>query len=647
MPKWLARAQGPGREKRAGLVPVAVAISMLLASCGSTGNQPAANATPQAGGVVRFAQVGPVPNYIFPLTPAAQYTMSNVAHFQDLMYRPLYWFGSQGRPVLNRQLSLAAPPVYTFHDTVVTITLRHFNWSNGQPVDSRDVVFWLNMLKAEKQIWPGYLPGQFPDNVVAYSAPTPDTVVLHLDHPYNPTWFTYNELSQITPLPLAWDRLSPYSPVPTPSTPNLPDTTTWGATALFNQLTASARAASGFVSSPIWSVVDGPWKLQSITPGGQVSFVANPAYSGPNKPTISRFTEIFFPNSKAERSYLLSSPSKATIGTLASWDTAGIARAKALGYHIGSSSYPFRLSYFVANLTNPTYGPIFRQAYFRQAFQHLVDQKAWVHTIYGGHALVGGGLVPSTPGASFGGQTGAALAKSYTYSVSDAISILSSHGWKVTPGGVSTCVAPGTGAGECGQSIAQGTALRFPLLYATAVPTLAATMHSLATDAAKAGIQLLVSPAPKTKLAAIQPCLSGTGSSHAAAQATAQDCSWALANWGGGVPYGPRYYPAVGSLVGTGGRYNAMGYSSAAMDAEVAKVQQSGSPSMALAQTSGLVSTDLPFFSQPLPAGAAWGGGLVVTAGNLRGFSANPYGLLDPERWRLKTPANQAAGSKP
>ena len=31
------------------------------------------------------------------------------------------------------------------------------------------------------------------------------------------------------------------------------------------------------------------------------------------------------------------------------------------------------------NFNNPTYGPLFHQLYFRQAFQHVVDQAGWIH----------------------------------------------------------------------------------------------------------------------------------------------------------------------------------------------------------------------------------------------------------------------------
>ena len=94
---------------------------------------------------------GAVPDYIFPFFNSQHYSIPNINYFTQLMYRPLYWFGSGGQPVLNRALSLADPP--TFHGRNVTITLKHYRWSNGTPVTAQDVVFWLHMMLAVPKDW--------------------------------------------------------------------------------------------------------------------------------------------------------------------------------------------------------------------------------------------------------------------------------------------------------------------------------------------------------------------------------------------------------------------------------------------------------------------------------------------------------------
>ena len=87
--------------------------------------------------------------------------------------------------------------------------MKKYAWSDGKPVTADDVLFFMDMLKAETSIWPVYVPGEFPDNVTAMSAPNASTVVFTLDQAYSTNWFLYNELSQITPLPShAWDKTS-------------------------------------------------------------------------------------------------------------------------------------------------------------------------------------------------------------------------------------------------------------------------------------------------------------------------------------------------------------------------------------------------------------------------------------------------------
>ena len=80
--------------------------------------------------------------------------MSNL-QLVDLMFRPLYWFGVGNRPDLNPGLSVADPPVYSHGARTVTIKMKGYKWSNGETVDAKDVVFWMNMVKADAPSWAG------------------------------------------------------------------------------------------------------------------------------------------------------------------------------------------------------------------------------------------------------------------------------------------------------------------------------------------------------------------------------------------------------------------------------------------------------------------------------------------------------------
>ncbi len=106
-----------------------------------------------------------VPNYIFPFQPIQFFSVTNIAQFQYLMYRPLFWFGTGSQPTLNESLSIGNSPKYSGGNTVVSVSLKNYKWSNGESVTAQDVVFWMNVLKVEKLNWAAYSHGTPPDDV--------------------------------------------------------------------------------------------------------------------------------------------------------------------------------------------------------------------------------------------------------------------------------------------------------------------------------------------------------------------------------------------------------------------------------------------------------------------------------------------------
>ena len=148
----------------------AAVLAFVAGGCTSTSTTPGSTATAGAkikGGTAVWAQPpSSAPNYIFPFVSSAYISAANGASFAQLMYRPLYWFGNGDQPVLNPSLSLANPP--TWSGNTATITLKHYRWSNGSPVTTADVMFWINMLKDPKvgPIYYGAYNG-FPNAVVS------------------------------------------------------------------------------------------------------------------------------------------------------------------------------------------------------------------------------------------------------------------------------------------------------------------------------------------------------------------------------------------------------------------------------------------------------------------------------------------------
>jgi peptide/nickel transport system substrate-binding protein len=524
------------RSWRARSLPAIVGLgAIVLAACGSTSTTtgPAVTKT-----TATFAEPpGAQPNYIFPLASLAYFSVTNLSQFQYLMYRPLYWFGTNGQVQLNTSLSLAQTPVYSADGKSVTLTLKGWKWSDGTQITARDIQFWQNMVTANEANWAGFSPGEYPDNVLSTTInPTnPLQITLNLSQTYGSYFFTYNELSQITPLPQhVWDKESATGAI------GDYDKTPAGAKKVFAFLDAQSKAISTYDTNPLWQVVSGPWKLKSMDTAGNVSMVPNPGYSGPVKPTLTQFNEVPYTKDTAEFDQLKAATSvtntSVDFGYLPPQDSpqkATLNNAYNFGIWTGWS-----ITYFPENFTNPVSGPIFKQLYFRQAMQLLVDQNTFINKAFFGYAYPTYGPVPVKPASNF--VDAFEKGNPYPYNPSKAVSLLQANGWTVNAGGVSTCTSPGTGTGQCGAGIAQGAKASFKLEYVSGTPSLDQEMAQFKSDYALAGIQLDLTTAPFNTVIG---------------NATPANHTWDMEFWGGGWIYAPDYDPTgdeLWSCVGTG-----------------------------------------------------------------------------------------------
>jgi peptide/nickel transport system substrate-binding protein len=148
-------AARPGRRNHRVLAGGLTAVlAVVLAAC-ATSHPPAAPARIAGGTATVALQPGEQFNWVFPLINEANDTGANIGYSEYLMWRPLYWFGSPGHVGVNFTESLAGPArvTTTGHTTTATVQLKPYRWSDGQPVTSRDVEFWFDLLKAEKANW--------------------------------------------------------------------------------------------------------------------------------------------------------------------------------------------------------------------------------------------------------------------------------------------------------------------------------------------------------------------------------------------------------------------------------------------------------------------------------------------------------------
>jgi peptide/nickel transport system substrate-binding protein len=567
------------RRTRLARVAVAGAAAVLavgIAACSSSSSPSGGSTSPSASSTAAAAPGGTATvglpagvtlNYIWPYIPLSDANEYNTEQFQELMYRPLYMFGNNGNSVsVNYPLSPANAPVYTDGGKTVTINMKGWKWSDGEAVDASDVVFWLNMMNAEPENYYGIVPGLLPYNLSSYSATSADTVVLHLKTAVSSIWFTYNQLAEITPMPAAWDVTSASATAGSGGCATDTAADKWAkCTAVYNFMSAQAKNAKTYATNPVWGVVDGPWKLSSFSTassGPVTSFVPNTAYSGSPKAQLAGMTYYAYTDDSTE--YTALKTGQIDVGQVPDQDMAPVTGSQVLPSTnpLGSSYnlqpwYNYGIQYYEINFNNPTIGPAFKQLYVRQALQELVDQEGMAKTVQRGYAYPTTGAVPSQPP----NQWEPAIQKSnggagpYPFSVANATTLLTSHGWK-NVGGTMTCESAGTSATECGAGVAAGSKLAFTMDYATGVTYFQQEISIYKSDLSEGGISVTLVPQSfNTIIGESQPC-----------KPSAAACKWQGLFFGGWNYNGPGYEPTGEPLYQTGATSNAGSYSDPQMD---------------------------------------------------------------------------------
>ncbi len=626
-----------GRARRWRIVSALMATGALAAGTITAMSPPATAAAPPT--TVTYAESAEAPpTYIFPFENLHFFTITNVNQFQLLMYRPLYWFGQGTTPNLDPPLSLADEPVYSNDSKTVTLTLKNYKWSNGEPVTSTDILFWMNMLHAEKINWAAYVPGgtSMPDNIRSITIDSPTQLTFQLTGSFNTYWYTYNQLSQITPLPLAWDKTSNSG---TPGSGGC-SSATFGTNdaacaAVYTYLSKQAgydpdnpkaanNALASYATNPLWQVVDGPWHLQSFDTSGNVTMVPNSHYSGPVKPTIKKFIMVPFTSDSAEFNALVAG--KVDVGFLPFQDiTQGTANAHKAGPNNPRLSdytldplYGWSINFFPYNFESTgnhgVAGKLFNQLYFRQAFQALIDQPLYIKKIYHGYGIPTYGPVPVYPSNSFASSE--EKTNPYPYDPARAKALLSDHGWRVVPNGTSTCERPGNAPNECGAGIAAGAKLSLALQYVGGTQSIVNLMNAEKASWAQAGVQVALSSASfDTVTGNASPCPRG--------------CSWQMENWGEGWLFAPDYYPTGEEIFSTGAGSNSGSYSNPINDA---LTDATNTQSVNLNEYENYLSEQLPVVYQPNQAAQ-----LTEIHHGLAGVvPQNVLWEILPEQWRWK-----------
>jgi len=589
------------------------ALALIAAGCSSSSSASSSAGAPAKGGTAVWAEPpASAPTYIFPYMNSQNISNLNLFDFQYLMYRPLYWFGVGDTPKVNALLSVANQP--TISGRTVTITLKHYTWSNGTPVTAQNVMFWLNMELAEPTNYGAYTG--FPANTSSIKVVNPTELQMTLKQPYSLQWFLYNDLSQVTPMPTAWDR--------TASGPGHCETTVKDCTAVYNYLAGQSKDLTSYVASPLWSIVDGPWRLSAFNADGHITFVPNKAYTGPVKPKLAQFQEVPFTTDAAEYN-VLRSPSaggqRIDFGYLPNQDAPAVPAGKMVGANPLSGYalapvYPWGIDYYAMNFNSSVsdHAAIFRQLYFRQVMAYLMNQEAIIKGPLRGYAEPTVGPVAATPATDWLSAKGK-QGEPYPYDPAKAKSLLASHGWTVVANGVSTCADPA----QCGPGITKGTALNFNFVFESGVGWVTSEMTQLQSAGSLVGIKLNLQPKPFADV------ISTAGGNCVVIKAP---CNWDLANWGFGWSFSPDYLPTGDELFMCGAVANSGGYCDKTNDSLINKTLTSSSLQL-MYNWQDYLAPQMPVQYQPLAAYT-----LSEISNNLKGvLPQSPTLSITPEYW--------------
>jgi peptide/nickel transport system substrate-binding protein len=594
------------RRRWALVAGVVLATSALLAGCAGTSGSSSASSS--SSDSINYAlPANFTPNWILPIGTAAHLNTNNISIAASLWEPLVEYDGSSGKISWNKKGSIATAVTFASDDKSVEVTLGNRKWSDGQPITSRDVEFWYNLIKANKTQWANYNAGQAPDNWTSFTTIDAHHFKLTFDKAYNSQWMLANELSMITPLPQhAWDKTSSSAKV------SNADETAAGATQVWNYLNDQAKNISDYATNPLWKVVSGPYDVDSFSTSGKVVLTANKNYDGGEKAGIHTVNLIPFTTSDAEENALRAGT--VDYGYIDPTDLDQKASFTSKGYKIEPWS-GWAITYMPYNFNNPTMGAVFKQLYARQAVQESIDQKSISKVIFNGTAVPTYGPIPQAEPSDFVSTT--QKNNPYPYSIAHAKKLLTSHGW-TEKSGVMTCTDPGTAASQCGEGVAEGTKFQMQVLSQSGSSVTNNMMSAIQSSLSNAGIGFSIKTAP------VNTVLSQTPS----CTADQSICSWQLSFFGTAGSWYFSAFPTGDSLFETNGGANFGSYSNPAVDSLIEASTTSSSTS-AITDYSAALAKDLPVIWLPEPDYQV----SVIKTG-LTGFSQDPLANFHPAQWK-------------
>ncbi|MFE9768377.1 peptide ABC transporter substrate-binding protein [Streptomyces sp. NPDC005808] len=582
---------------------VVTAGALLLAGCSGSGGT--SSASPDTINYALPANF--TPNWILPIGTAAHLNTNNSSISDSLWERLVAYDGSTGKVAWNKKASIATAADFASDGKSVKITLGDRTWSDGKPITSRDVEFWFNLIKANKDEWAGYNPGKAPDDWTSLRTVDDRHFTITFDKAYNSQWMLANELNDIHPLPQhAWDKTSATAAV------SDADRTTAGAKQVWTYLNDAAKNISGYEKDSLWKTISGPYSVKSFSTSGKVVLAANKKYDGGEKPGIATVNLLPFTTADAEKNALRSG--SVDYGYIEATDLDQEDSFTAQGYTVKPWS-GWAITYMPYNFNNPSMGAVFKQLYARQAVQKSIDQDSLAKVIFNGTAVPGYGPIPQGQSSDFLSPT--QKNNPYPFSTSAAKSLLISHGW-TEQDGVMVCTDAGSGASQCGAGVAKGTKFQMEVLSQSGSTVTDNMMSAIQSSLEKTGIKFTIKTAPvNSVLSQTPPCTAGESV-----------CKWQLSFFGTAGSWYFNAFPTGDSLFQTKGGSNFGNYSNPEVD-QLISASTTSNDAQAVQDYSAAVAKDLPVIWLPEPDYQ-----ISVVKEGLGGFSQDSLANFHPAQWK-------------
>ena len=337
---------------------------VVLAACGSSGGSGGTTSggstsgggstsagTPVHGGKLTFAAVQDAQS----MNKTTVFDNNSIWIFEQI-FQQLYTVTPDGKSVVPQ---LATGYKVSSDKKTYTFTLRQgVKFSNGQPMTSKDVKFSIDQNTKASQGW-----GFINTAIKSVSAPSPDTVVVHLKYPWAPL---------LADLSIFANGI-------------IPDN-------------YAGKSETAFYNAPIGT---GPFKWDVWHKGQSLTLVKNPLYWEKGKPYLDSITWTDVPNDNTRQQQLQGG--QAQIDQFPAWSTVtNLQSTQGVNMHLFNSTQTNYLAF------NETRKP-FQDVHVRRAISLALNRDALVKAVLFGHGKPANSLFPpqvpyydpNTPGYQF------------------------------------------------------------------------------------------------------------------------------------------------------------------------------------------------------------------------------------------------------